>query len=222
MKYLISLSLLLITLTSCSKDSTSSENYENELSYDSFSYENGDGSGVPQFLIDYLSLSDEQITAIEALKPERPEHPEGGKGRGAARGMRPDHGGPQHFEAFIEAISDILTDEQKVLIETLKTDLQNGDVPDEMINERLDKMAEVLTDLSDAQRSNLFDLFKKQAKDRATIFNSDSSEDEKHAQMKALHESFKTEMEAVLTDAQLELLKEKRGSRRGGPHGGRR
>lgn len=166
-------------------------------------------------LAEELSLTEDQKTRIMALNLEAAKQHEAIKNNASLTDEQKKeqlHASHKETKAKVDAL---LTDEQRAKAEEKHKEMrglrghEEKGTPEERAQRHTDRMAEMLS-LSDGQISQVqainLEAVKKADELRA---GTTMTEDEKHAAMKAHHQATKEKIEAVLTEEQRKLLKEK-------------
>jgi Spy/CpxP family protein refolding chaperone len=220
MKYSIlsvSILALLLTLSSC-QDSTEPEEQaningtpdfllfadEDPLSLETEAAFMIDGAGPIYFSV--LNLTDEQKEQIKEIAKSFREEFAGLHGRWRDGTSWKDIREERRalHEKIREAIYEILTDAQKAILDDIKSQLENGQYPDILVQHKVDHLTEKL-DLSAEQQEDLTSLFKEYGS--MLIASRDESENRFEFMIAKLELLFELDsnIRALLTEEQLAL-----------------
>jgi hypothetical protein len=166
-----------------------------------------DGAGPMYFSV--LDLTEEQKEQIKEIVSGFKEEFGGLCGRWQEGTSWEDIKEERHAmrEQIREAIYEILTDEQKAILDEIKTQLENGEYPDIIVENKVANLTEKL-DLSTDQQAELTKLFKKYG---TLLLESREEGGDRFTFMLAKMELFMeldSKIRALLTDKQLELYEE--------------
>jgi len=163
-----------------------------------------DGVGPMYFWV--LDLSEEQKEQIKAIVSDlRPDFKEmcsrwiEGKSWEEIRAER-----KALREKIREAIYEILTDEQKAIVDEMAAQLAAGEFPDAVIEKRIEKLTEVLG-LDADQQQKITDLFKDYGSQMIQMRNVSDDPKEFHMAKYELFQELDAKIREILTEEQLEL-----------------
>ncbi len=210
--------VLLLTVIGCSGNSTDPVSSDATLAKSSDASETyGFGSEFGQRALgpigEVLELSDTQKEQIKAILQQHRESFRG-HGREYKKDMSFEERRAQRqatHACLRDEIFTVLTAEQRAKAEALKAQLDNGQMPEEIIGKRLDRLREKLH-LADEQVAQLkaLDTWNTLRQDRE---NSDGQR-EFHKQRNAFHEEYEKQMLNILTPEQQTLFAEMKAQRR--------
>ena len=151
-----------------------------------------------------LNLTEEQRSQIREIRRELIK-----ENRPPCKGKKPGHGprGPRPRlskgmrDSLFNAMLPILTEEQRQKALAIKAQLDSGVVPDELIDLRLACFTEKLG-LSDSQQVQLRPILVETGTQMLALRDSSLNPPEHQQAMRAIHESFESQVLALLTPEQ--------------------
>lgn len=173
------------------------------------------------FLGEILDLSDDQKEQIRSIMSEQKEqfrenfHHDRKSGDRPSREERQAFRQERHAE-MINAIMPVLNEEQQSIVKEIQAARERGEVPQILIDKRVEKLAEALT-LSQDQQVQIAAIFKETGEQMIALKDNDGSRRDRREAMKALHDSADSKVQVILNadqTAAYEALKEARKERR--------
>ncbi len=166
-----------------------------------------DGAGPLYFWV--LDLTDEQKEQIKEIVSEFRSDFVGLCGRWNSGLSWEEIKEERHAlrEKIREAIYEILTDEQKVILDEIKTQLENGQYPDILVERRVAFLAEQL-DLTAEQQNQVAELYKEYGSLLIASRNESGNRFEFRMAKRELFMELDGKIKVLLTGEQLELYEE--------------
>jgi len=177
-----------------------------------FGFGRGPGMHAGGAMMAVLGLSDEQKTAIEAIVEEHRAQMPRGEGRRSGKSfeemqeVRKAH----HDEVFAK-IQEVLTPEQRAKAETLKAQLEKGEVPQELVDFHVARMTEELN-LTEEQQAQVREL--KLAPPMFGRMHAEGDRGELRKQRREQMQERHDKLMEILTPEQQEILEAKFAERR--------